>query len=382
MHDAEHELPRRGAGAAPLGGRSASAFLRRYWQKNALLVRRAVAGFTGVLSTQELFRLAARDEVQSRLVMQEGRSWSLEHGPFRASQLRSLPERNWTLLVQGVNLHHPAADALLRRFAFLPYARLDDVMISYAVPGGGVGPHYDSYDVFLLQGQGRRRWRFGRQEDLALRPRLPLKILARFRPTRDETLGPGDMLYLPPAFAHEGTALDTCTTYSIGFRAPSAQELAVSFVDWLRDRLQVDGEYADPGLAATSEPARIPASMRSHAARAMAAVRWTAADVAQFVGSHLSEPDAQVIFAAPSPLLTRTAFARAASRGGIRVDMGARLLYDATHVYVNGEALAPSSGREALQRLANERALSAKAISAAPLDLLYDWYRHGFVHLA
>ena len=382
MHDAEHELPERGTGAAPLGGRSASSFMRRYWQKDALLVRRAVAGFAGVLSTRELFRLAARDEVQSRLVLQEGRSWSLEHGPFRASQLRSLPDRNWTLLVQGVNLHHPAADTLLRRFAFIPYARLDDVMISYAMPGGGVGPHYDSYDVFLLQGEGRRRWRFGRQADLALRPGLPLKILARFRPTCDETLEPGDMLYLPPTVAHEGTALETCTTYSIGFRAPSAQELAVSFVDWLRDRLQVDGPYADAGLAATTEPARIPASMRSHAARAVAAIRWTAADVAQFIGAHLSEPDAQLIFEAPSPMLTRSAFARAAGRRGIRLDIGTRFLYDATHLYLNGETLAPPSGRGALKRLANDRALSAKAVSAAPLDLLYDCYRHGFLHLA
>jgi len=142
-----------------LGGLAPAAFLRRHWQKRALLVRDAIRGFGGLASRAELFRLACRDDVESRLVLREGGRWSLAHGPFRAADLTSLPSRRWTLLVQGVNLHLPAGEALLRRFAFIPYARLDDLMISYAAPGGGVGAHADSYDVFLLQGEGRRRWR-------------------------------------------------------------------------------------------------------------------------------------------------------------------------------------------------------------------------------
>ena len=190
------------------------------------------------------------------------------HGPFRRSDFRALPERNWTLLIQGVNLHVPAADALLRRFSFVPYARLDDLMVSYAAPGGGVGPHFDSYDVFLLQGKGQRRWRLSRQRDLALKPDVPLKILARFRPDHVVLLDPGDMLYLPPGIAHDGVAIAACSTYSIGFRAPSAQELGIAFVDWLRDRIALDGWYRDPGSGpSTVNPLAVNADAGSSAMR-------------------------------------------------------------------------------------------------------------------
>ena len=201
--------PRRpGADSVRLGGLSTATFLRRHWHKAPLVVRGALPGFEGPFSARALFTLAARDDVESRLVLREGTRWTLSHGPFRRSDLTSLPARDWTLLVQGVNLVHPAGEALLRRFSFLPYARLDDLMVSYAVPGGGVGPHEDSYDVFLLQGFGRRRWRFGKQADHALLPNRPLKILRRFTPAHDEVLGPGDMLYLPPHIAHDGVAID------------------------------------------------------------------------------------------------------------------------------------------------------------------------------
>ncbi|MEP7329019.1 MAG: cupin domain-containing protein, partial [Betaproteobacteria bacterium] len=195
-----------------LGGHTPAAFLRRFWQKEALLVRGAIPDFAGLHTRATLFALAGRDDVEARLLVRSGRAWTLEHGPFPARLLRTLPAVDWTLLVQGVNLESDAADTLLRRFAFLPFARLDDLMVSYAAPGGGVGPHFDSYDVFLLQGFGRRRWRYGRQQDLALRPGLPVKILRRFVPQHDTVLAPGDMLYLPPAYAHDGIAVDACTT--------------------------------------------------------------------------------------------------------------------------------------------------------------------------
>src|SRR6266581_9032268 len=177
---------------APLGGLSPASFLRRYWQRKALLVRQAIPDFRGLVSRTRLFDLASRDDVESRLVVRDRSRWSLSTGPFRRSELEALPPGRWTLLVQGVNLHLVAADALLRRFAFIPYARLDDLMVSYAAPGGGVGPHFDSYDVFLLQGKGQRRWRLSRQRDLALKPDVPLKILARFRPEHEVLLDPGD----------------------------------------------------------------------------------------------------------------------------------------------------------------------------------------------
>src|SRR6185436_3025229 len=228
-----------------LGNRTPRAFLAQHWHKEALLVRQAIPAFGDLFSRARLFALASRDDVESRIVVRARSRFTVAHGPFRRADFRALPARGWTLLIQGVNLHSDAADALLRLFSFLPYARLDDLMVSYAAPGGGVGPHFDSYDVFLLQGFGRRRWRYGRQDDLALRPRVPVKLLRRFTPSHDVTLAPGDMLYLPPAYAHDGVALDECTTYSIGFRASSNTELAQGFLDYLRDQVDLPGRYAD-----------------------------------------------------------------------------------------------------------------------------------------
>jgi len=368
-----------------LGGHSPAVFLRRFWQKDALLVRQAIPGFAGVLSARELAALALRDDVESRLVVRDGARWSLAHGPFRRADLRSLPARDWTLLVQGVNLHHAGADALLRRFAFAPFARLDDLMVSLAAPGGGVGPHFDSYDVFLLQGPGRRRWRYGRQRDLAVRPGLPLRILRKFTPQYDDVLGAGDMLYLPPSFAHDGVAVDACTTYSIGFRAPAANELAVAFLDWLRDRLDLAGRYADPDLRATREPARIDGAMQRRCAAMLDAIRWGGDDARRFLGCWLSEPKASVVFAPRARPASPAAFRVRAARRGVRLDLRTQVLYDARRLYVNGDALAwPAGGAATLRRLANARSLSGRAVGAAApaaLSLMYDWHRHGYLHV-
>ncbi|MFO1325046.1 MAG: cupin domain-containing protein [Burkholderiales bacterium] len=369
--------------AALLGRRTPREFLTRFWHKQALLVRAAVPGFAGLISRAALFALAGRDDVEARIVVRTGRSYTLEHGPFRRADFRALPARNWTLLVQGVNLYSDAADALLRRFAFVPYARLDDLMISFAAPGGGVGPHFDSYDVFLLQGTGRRRWRYGRQRDLALREGLPVKILRRFDPTHDDVLCPGDMLYLPPAYAHDGVAVDACTTYSIGFRAASNTELAQQFLDHLRDRLELPGRYADPDLAPTATPARIGAAMRRHAVRALAGIRWDRAVVARFLGTLLSEPKANVSFDAPDAPLSRAAFAGAARRRGVHLDRRSLLLYDDDALYFNGDAHPwPAGDRTALAALADARALTAaqvRPIGAGVLRFLHEGYVHGYL---
>ena len=177
-----------------LGGLTPAQFMTRHWQKKPLLVRQAIPGFRPLLAPGELFALAAREEVESRLVARDGKAWRLQRGPFARRALPSVRKPDWTLLVQGVDLHDRAAHELLHAFDFLPAARLDDLMISYATDGGGVGPHFDSYDVFLLQAQGRRRWRYGRQRDLALREGAPLKILERFEPEEEYVLEPGDML--------------------------------------------------------------------------------------------------------------------------------------------------------------------------------------------
>lgn len=366
---------------ALLGG-APRRFLRRYWQQRPLLIRQAMAGFRGLLSTRELFALAARDDVESRLVVRERGRWSLAHGPFRHADLRALPQRNWTLLVQGVNLHLPAADMLLRRFAFLPYSRLDDLLISHAVPGGGVGPHVDSYDVFLLQGEGRRRWRIGGARDAALKPNLPLKILARFRPEGEWVLEPGDMLYLPPAIAHDGVAIDTCSTYSIGFRAPSAQDIATSFLDWLRDRIAFAGQYSDVARKPARHPAHIDRDLQAYVTATLRRLAWDERVAAQFLGSHLTEPKATVTFTAPERLLGRESFIRRASRHGLHLDGRTQILYDKRSLFINGEALAwPARGRAALKRIADMRRLAPGEAGDGAWPWFYLWYRDGFLHV-
>ena len=372
-------------GGPPLGGLAPGAFLRRHWQKRARLVREAIPGVIGPFSRDDLFALACRDDVESRLVVRSGRRWSVDHGPFAPRALASLPSRAWTLLVQGTNLIDARADALMRRFDFIPYARLDDVMVSYAAPGGGVGPHVDSYDVFLLQGFGRRRWRWGAQRDVAFVPDLPLRILSRFAPDHDEVLGPGDMLYLPPQAAHDGVAVDACTTYSVGFRAALAQEVAEAFLTHLADAVDLSGRYADPDLAATRTPARIPAAMQARFARTLGRIRIARGDVDAFVGEWLTEPKAHVFFAPPSRVPGIGAFAKALARRGARLDLRTQALYDARAMYVNGDRVTiPAPARAALRRFADRRVLAAR--EAASLDanahsLLHDWYRHGWLHL-
>lgn len=348
-------------------------------------MRAAVPDFTDILHRPDLFALAARDDVESRLVQRTERGWSLAHGPFRPRELKALPERDWTLLVQGVNLHVPAGDALLRRFSFLPYARLDDLMVSYAAPGGGVGAHLDAYDVFLLQGTGRRRWRYGHQSDHTLRAGVPLKILRRFAPTHDDVLHCGDMLYLPPEHAHDGVALDACTTYSIGFKAPGTTELATAFLDYLRDDLALPGRYADPDLAPTLEPARIDGAMLRRAERMLRAVRWSEETIARFMGTWLSEPKPTVFFSVPDSRLGAAAFCRAGARDGVHLDTRSQLLYDDTKIFMNGGQLEwPPGSRKVIARLGNERRLAHEdvaKINAVTAALLHDWYCDGYLHL-
>jgi 50S ribosomal protein L16 3-hydroxylase len=253
--------------------------------------------------------------------------------------------------------------------------------VSYAVPGGGVGPHFDSYDVFLLQGEGYRRWRIGRQRDLALKAGLPLKILARFRPQREYVLGPGDMLYLPPDVAHDGVALDACTTYSIGFRAPAAQELVTAFLDWLRDRIALPGRYRDPDRALQRTPARIGPDLQAYAKDSLSRVTWSERAIERFLGCYLTEPKPAVAFSPPMHPLSRRSFAARAMRRGLRLDSATQLLYDARHLYVNGDVLErPREARLALRRLADARELPPSAVGRDAVTILYRWYCDGFIH--
>ena len=243
-----------------LGGLTAREFLRDYWQKKPLLVRQAIPDFESPISPDELAGLALEEEVESRLVIEHGeRPWELQRGPFNEDTFQELPERDWTLLVQAVDQFVPEVAELLEDFKFLPKWRIDDLMISFAVPGGGVGPHFDNYDVFLLQAHGHRRWQIGQMcdADSPLLPHADLKILAQFEPTDEWVLAPGDMLYLPPCLAHCGTAEDDCMTYSVGFRAPSAAEVLTHFTDFLGQFLPDEERYSDADIQPSEDPNQI-----------------------------------------------------------------------------------------------------------------------------
>jgi 50S ribosomal protein L16 3-hydroxylase len=368
--------------SSALGTLTAAQFLRRYWQKQPMLARRALPGAAGILDRGALLELATRDDLESRLVQRRGRRWRVRHGPFARRELENLPASGWTVLVQGVNHAVPAAQRLLDAFSFIPYSRLDDVMASYAPAGGGVGPHFDEYDVFLLQGEGRRRWRVSRQRDLELEPGAPLRILRRFRPASEWTLEPGDLLYLPPRHAHDGAAAGgDCITYSIGFRAPSAQELGAGFLDHLQERLSLAGRYADPDLEPARRPARLDDRMVRKAGDFLRRIRWDDGDVASFLGRHLTEPKAHVIFERPGRPLSRHAFATHLAQRGVRLALPTRMLFRGRTIFINGEERAVgAAAARLLTRLADRRALPPRPrIQREAAELLYDWYRAGYL---
>ena len=350
--------------------------MRRHWQKKPLVVHGAMPGVQP-LARAQLFALAADDNVESRLVARRGHAgWTLRHGPVARAALPPLKRPNWTLLVQGVDLHDDAAHALLQSFRFVPDARLDDLMISWASDGGGVGPHFDSYDVFLLQAHGRRRWRIGRVHDASLDPNAPLKILRRFAPEQEFVLDAGDMLYLPPQWAHDGVAVGgDCVTYSIGMRAPRRGELAAELAARLSDALDDETLYRDPRQPAAQRPAAIPARLQTFAAAAVRGLVARRGAAERVLGELLSEPKPHVVFER----------ARGPWRpGAVELDRRTRMLYDARHLYINGEGVR-TEGRDAelLRRLADERSLDARAVRSASRTvraLLRDWFAAGWLH--
>jgi 50S ribosomal protein L16 3-hydroxylase len=278
-----------------LGSLTPQQFLRRYWQKKPLLIRGALPGFSSPLSADELAGLACEPEVESRLVTGKvGGRWSLQHGPFESKRLEKLPKRDWTLLVQDVDKWVPEVASLLTALRWLPDWRIDDIMISFAAPGGSVGPHTDQYDVFLLQAQGRRRWQLAEQFDPALLPDVDLKILQSFTPEQEHVCQPGDVLYLPPGVAHYGLALDACMTYSIGFRAPDQRELVGALAEELLTRASEE-RLRDPKRKVATEPSRIAeAELRELRSLARAGLTLSDQELDSFLGRYLTRPKPQL----------------------------------------------------------------------------------------
>jgi 50S ribosomal protein L16 3-hydroxylase len=235
-----------------LQGFDKSDFIRQYWQKKPCLIRQAIPDFKSPISPQELAGLACEDEVHSRLIIEKGAQtpWQLSYGPFAEEVFTSLPETHYSLLVSECEKWIPECRSLLAQFQFIPAWRIDDLMVSYASPGGSVGPHSDEYDVFLLQAEGKRQWHYTdtRVDNPALIADLDLAIMQDFNSDQEAILSPGDLLYLPPGIAHHGVALEPCLTFSIGFRAPTATEILESFELEVGRQNSAPLRYADPDL--------------------------------------------------------------------------------------------------------------------------------------
>jgi len=263
-------------------GMSPDAFLRDYWHKRPLLIRNAFPDFESPLQPEDLAGLACEESALSRIVMHDRANdrWTLRQGPFQEEEFPGMPHQDWTLLVQDMDKWDADVGALLENFDFLPRWRIDDVMISFAAPGGSVGPHTDHYDVFLLQAQGHRRWQIDARPDAPqdFRPDVELKLLSEFTPTHDWVLGPGDMLYLPPSVPHNGVAEDACLTFSVGMRAPAAAELLGDFVDTLAADADDALRYADPDLKPAQDAFEIDVAAMNRAVEALNLLRMNDPD--------------------------------------------------------------------------------------------------------
>ena len=362
-----------------LGGLSPAAFMKRHWQKKPLLVRQAWPLVVPPLERAALFALAGSADVESRLVTRDGTGsrarWRVRQGPLPRRALPPLSRAGWTLLVQGLDLHVEAAHAMLQAFRFVPDARMDDLMVSWASAGGGVGPHLDSYDVFLLQVQGRRRWRIGRARDTSWVAGAPLKLLQNFEAEEEWLLEPGDMLYLPPRWAHDGVAVGgDCMTCSVGFRAPSADALAHDLLQRLgEDEALHTALYRDARQPATATPAELPPALLDFARAAVARRLAEPQALARVLGESLTEPKDHVWFEGPG---------RSRLKGPVLLSSRSRMMYDANHIFINGEAF-EAAGRDAqiMRRLADDRALGPAEITRLGADasaLLDEWIASGW----
>lgn len=336
---------------ALLGGISPEAFMEGYWHKNPLLVRAAIPAFAlakaagepldSPIPAKALYALAAQENSESRLI--ESKPWTLSQGPFSPKTLPPITRPDWTLLLQGVDGLHPAAKTVLSWFRFIPDARLDDLMISIAGPGGGVGPHFDSYDVFLIQMSGRRHWKIAAQSDLSLKPGLPLKILKNFKPTEEWILEPGDMLYLPPHMAHEGIALDAgCQTWSVGFRAASYRELIQEglwrLAESLEDMPALGEHYQDPYQKATHVPDALPSELIKQVEARIKELKLGSVDnILPGITAYLSEPKPHAVFCSPNSPLSSKAFAAHLKTSGIKLHPLSRSVRLGNTVFCNGE---------------------------------------------
>ncbi|QWE21414.1 cupin domain-containing protein [Polynucleobacter sp. AP-Kolm-20A-A1] len=381
---------------ALFGGISPDQFMKQYWHKKPLLVRGAIPAFVlssqqgeslaSPISPQELAAFAQDEMVESRLV--KSKPWSFDTGPFSKKAIPAIEKANWTLLLQGMEAHHPAAAHILSWFRFIPDARLDDLMISIAGIGGGVGPHFDSYDVFLIQMSGRRQWKISEQKDLSLSPNLPLKILKNFKPEKDWVLEPGDMLYLPPHVAHDGIALDSgCQTWSVGFRSPSFKELLQEGLWRLAESLEdipgLENKFADPKQGATERAEQLPNELIKQIELKLKELKLNQVD--QFlpgITAYLSEPKQQAFFDGPSAPLNPKAFAKRLASHELVCSPQTRVLSLRKQVFCNGENMTQHQTPEivrAWQTLSANKSLKTQKLGNINASSLYEAYLAGWL---
>lgn len=382
------------AARALLGGLSPARFLEYHWQKRPLLVRGAFARWQDPLVPEELAGLACEEGVNSRLVLERGgeHPWQVEYGPHASARFTRLPPTHWTVLVQDVDRHVPAAARLIEPFDFLPDWRVDDVMVSYAAPGGSVGPHVDAYDVFLIQGRGRRRWEISTQAVAPdnLVPGLELRILREFAPQESYVLEPGDMLYLPPGVAHHGVALEPCMTYSLGFRAPTDAELMEGILEHVLTGDAREARYADPDITPAAHRGEITAAALAQVREQVRRLCLDPQELAHWFGRYVTATHGASPVETPTRPLQQTAAlrGRAERAGGLWRDPACRFAYaqgdEGVWVFAHGDsARVPASCAEAAAWLCDARHWPAERLASlwdSPLaGLLLTWYNRGYV---
>lgn len=342
-------------------------FIERYWQKRPLLLKQGIVNFIDPITPDELAGLAMESEVDSRLISHQDGNWQVSHGPFESYD--HLGENNWSLLVQAVNHWYEPAAALMRPFRALPDWRVDDLMISFSVPGGGVGPHLDQYDVFIIQGTGRRRWRVGEKAPMKQHcPHPDLLQVAPFAAIIDEELEPGDILYIPPGFPHEGYSLSNAINYSVGFRAPSGRELISSFADYVLQHELGDQRYADPDQPARQCPADIlPGELDKIRAMMLGLINQPA-HFSQWFGEFITQSRHELDIAAPEPPYLPGEIYDALKQGDQLVRLGGlRVLRIGNRVFVNGETI-DTPHQAVLNALADHLVLSGDKFGEALED--------------
>lgn len=358
-------------------------FMTEHWHLKPYLFRQAFPRFEPLCDLDIIAEMASDEDIESRLIQHSKIGWTLEHGPF--DELPSMKKKAWTVLIQGIDHHLPEAYDLLQLFRFIPDARLDDVMLSLASDGGGVGPHYDSYDVFLLQMHGKRRWKIGPLHDKELEDGLPLKILKNFEPTEEFVLEPGDMLYLPPNYGHDGIAEGTCCTLSIGFRAPTQAEVLSGILRDIADQIEQDPTmtqtlFSDPARGLQKNPAEIPDDLLNFGRDLIQQFSAQSPQIQRSMGIMLTEPKPHVYYVNNTEDQETHEIISVLGERGIALSMKTKMLFKGEGFFINGDAVNPTDALtvKQLQMLANQREMEPTDAVEALKNPEFQYFLIGF----